>query len=1065
MSRKPDKALLELQQLNKDIFYAIEKQNFFALDELVWIRKKEYNIPFSDIYNSDGTSLLSFAVKFGDVKILKLISDNYSLEAIKETTDKKEGGSTAPILALTKDRREAVDFFIRRGCYNIEENLDPTLDGDERDLEGDDSNKAILHLIKTRELNTLLSKGKPTFESVNRLVGKGAVLTNSMLQAYIARRLIEEDPAEIEKILRLIIEKGSKVNHKFQDAGGKMMTPLQKAVNSIVFVAASGDEVVDKRSTHVAIALLKNSAGFNLDEAQKTNLVRGILKHNPEYIKTLLAKGWIKRNFKIDGLELDNYAAKVGVEQSLVEFIARQPLSQDLIYKKKRKALKEDIFLQDAEIAAKDLAQNLEGDLVPGINTSKGIDFSTIQEDGRTKKFLEKKQDSAAQHFGNQLLRVLSNGQYVVKRGALVQRLGEAYHFATKWDDSIVGNYFLENSAPKKTEDREFLKNYARLCGVIQVLGENDWNPLNFLKSGKNGKPVKIDNSPLINGYTGSAQKRIYGSYQSKVFLHFLAGESLDGGSKSSIAKILTKLKSASKSSADEDKVSENEAKIYIDEYKDGLDDKLLERIKRNIVKNPDLKAAFIEFMAGVQDSIDLAADEQFLKEYSEKYKEAGDDAFEDTKTCRKFLQQNAREAQQQFAKYIAYYKELAPQRFAKKARNIVDEVVEEFAQVASRAGSGEERISEIVELFEEKGLDINAKINRGGKVSSLLQYTLDAINITKKDISFENVFIAVTLIKNGIKFNDLTNQQKSKLVRGCLKHCPQYFKELLDKGVIDEKLEIEKIENGIVKKTPLKKYVAALTNVPPEVRSIFDPVKAVVVRPAVLAPKALVAKPAALAPKVSPRTAPVLPPVAKSSQAVAPKAVAAKVPAAISRSSSDSGVSSVSSQTIAKPNLDFALKRAAAHKHTLAAGDNEASVLAKFSSACEKIARFKKANSGASNEEIVKALWPAAVVQVVNGKKIIRPQTPKPGQLSEREQVALSMVTLFLVNKEVNEGALQTTESKTQVFANLEKVGDTAIKEWLDGKASKSKPSPKPSSPHLDKKFDLRNNPALGHA
>ena len=617
----------------------------------------------------DGWMPLHYAVKMGDIKILKAIVDEYSrreskggvkkIDEIKKIIHYQYGQEyNAADYALVINNVEATDFFIRQGCYNLEANLDPELP-----THGDSN--AVKHLLKTRELYALLRSGTTTLQAVKKLVAEGAVLTNSHLQKYVAKeskKSLAVDPAEIEKVVQYIIENGVKVNAEFQYAGSPPVTPLQKAVNGIASTAP-------KYSTYIAIALLKNSAGFNLDAMQKENLVKGILKYDPEYIKILLTKRWIKKDFKANGLPIDKYVATIDVDQSIADFITALPSYENLIDKKKAKSLRDHLVLQNRQIANKAVAENMRGELVPGINTSSDTHFSTTQEAGRTKKFLEKRSDGIIQHFGNQLLRILSNGQFVVKRGVLIMDEHNKPYFATKWDSSIAGNRCLQNGLPAKTESVEFLKNYGRLCGVVQVLGEHDWNSLNFLKSSKNGKPVKIDNAPLVNAYDTRIPQRIYGSNQSKLFLQFLAGENVgDSNPGSTIAKIREKLKKLELAPISTQTIA-LAAAAYRDEYNAGIDDDLLEKIKINITKNPELKDVFVEFMGGIESAIDLADDTIFLEKYAAKYqKEVGKSAVKPIATCRGFLLQNAQEAQRQFKNYLTYYDEL-------KFAQIVDKV------------------------------------------------------------------------------------------------------------------------------------------------------------------------------------------------------------------------------------------------------------------------------------------------------------------------------------------------------------------------------------------------------
>ena len=636
MSRNQKKTNLE-----KELFKCIEQKDLSEVKDVLWhLQNIDLNIDLNEIFDPFGRTPLIAAIDAEDVEVIKAITKQQSSASVAKLIPVMylEGriDTSATENAIIRNQVEVIDFFIQRGCINIKSNDLPKIT--------DITNDSIKHLVKTRELYSLLHDDKQILklENIESLVNDGAVINQQLFEVYRERLLFNTNPSDklsaekisdIKKITRYFIERGVKVNNKVNNR-----TFLQEAVDEII--NHKNTKIIDANSTHFAIALLQNSSGFNLNDAQKTNLIKGVLKHDPEYIKTLVSNGWIKLDFVIEGLKLDKYAAKVGVSADIIQVIVKNPAPEDRINEKKRQALTTYLLLENKNNTPEHLKKLLTNELVGGVNTSGAVTFTTIGEDGRVKKFLDKVKDGVPQQFGNEMLRVLSNKQYGIKRGALSRGADGNPYFVTKWDDSIAGNYFLEESdAPTKDQDKEFVKNYARLCGVIQVLGEHDHNHKNFLRSDKTGRPVKIDNAPLVNGFFADKPHRIYGSTQSNVFLHFLAGEIAENSINKSLLLIGKVNKAIDVCRTDGNK--EKLAKAYIDVYNEGINDTLLSKIKVNIKKNPNSKEAFIEFMAGIKDSINLANDKTFLEQYTKKYQdEIGDSSYEIEKNVASFYRQ-----------------------------------------------------------------------------------------------------------------------------------------------------------------------------------------------------------------------------------------------------------------------------------------------------------------------------------------------------------------------------------------------------------------------------------------
>lgn len=211
----------------------------------------------------------------------------------------------------------------------------------------------------------------------------------------------------------------------------------------------------------------------------------------------------------------------------------------------------QELTLRDTQPASSELEEKLLKKISDGMTVGSGnAHFITVTEkDGRSKKFLQKEQNLIESKYGSDLARILSNKQFAIKRELLELRENGDIKSAIKFDEAIGGEYFLddEDRIPSRDISISFAQNYARLSGVMHVLGDYDWNEENFLKSRKTGRPVKIDNSFLSNNvFFGQYARndantppndyqrfRIYGSYQSQTLLqkrftdkksHFLEG-------------------------------------------------------------------------------------------------------------------------------------------------------------------------------------------------------------------------------------------------------------------------------------------------------------------------------------------------------------------------------------------------------------------------------------------------------------------------------------------------------------------------------------------------------------
>ncbi len=368
---------------------------------------------------------------------------------------------------------------------------------------------------------------------------------------------------------------------------------------------------------------------------------------------------------------------------------------EELIAAKKAKTLERSLMM-DAKFSVK-ASRELCSSIIDGKNiTQDNAFFVSITEDDKEKFFLRIRPSTDSQ-FGTDMARILSNKEFALKRqGLLKDAAGEIYS-AIKWDAAISGEEyrFLNGMKLKKNFDNpKFAKKYARLCGVLHVLGERDYSGGNFFSSRKTNNPVKIDNSFLINDDFHSLYKkaskdghkailhnheryRIYGSAQSQYLLRSrFSGRNDPLKTYQSLYQPLFRrteeIASKAKLKILNHKDLDEYADLYLTSYADGIDENLLTEIRENILKpkNQNLKEEFIEFMRGVKDTIALANDDVFLDDYTKKYDlEIGKDAYKIACKCREFFKTNVARAQEQLGGYLQLFEELVAKEAATKTR------------------------------------------------------------------------------------------------------------------------------------------------------------------------------------------------------------------------------------------------------------------------------------------------------------------------------------------------------------------------------------------------------------
>lgn len=373
-----------------------------------------------------------------------------------------------------------------------------------------------------------------------------------------------------------------------------------------------------------------------------------------------------------------------------------QAKNNDDFEAKKEQLLRSDIFASNTVPTSEEKRQEFCKRIIDGAEVKKSSAvFLTITEGEQESHFLKKSKCVGVEtKYGSDLFRTLAKKHYGAKRELLIADNEGKISTLIKFDPNLSQESFL-NRALKSLpnfdtaleHNKEFLTGYSRMCGVMHVLGEPDRNLENFLVSETSGKPIKIDNGFLVNFQkypfgdiyqnNGRAQSRnsdypheyvtydvtpqdrfkIYGSAQSRDFLVCTLG-----GEKYQNMQALI----------DEAKVNfgQNEntknltalADSYTKAYNLGLDDALFDKIKTNISKpeNKHLKDAFMSFMSGVNDTINLANDDKFLDAYTEKYAaEGGKNVGALAQQCKRIFKENAREAQQQFGKLLDHFNEL----------------------------------------------------------------------------------------------------------------------------------------------------------------------------------------------------------------------------------------------------------------------------------------------------------------------------------------------------------------------------------------------------------------------
>ncbi len=355
-------------------------------------------------------------------------------------------------------------------------------------------------------------------------------------------------------------------------------------------------------------------------------------------------------------------------------------MTKPAIEAKKQRALERDLLIKDPTETEYRVKRELRKLLKSGKNiTRDNAEFVSIKEP-EEKHFLRMPQNQYPLEsvFGTEMLRILSDGsceekphisgKYAAKRTRLAVNDSKEIESVIKWDSQLEQKSVLRSSFHREEhrsgiknifedsvkDDEKFLRGFARLAGVLAVLGEHDFNATNILKSNKTKLPVKIDVSVLLNNQAEGAKS--FGSAFTNAFLRiFLGGEKVCYPISDIAACGIHSLAIL------DDESDENWNEVFNHSYKIGIDSVLLENLKNNLAKpeNDHLKKYFIEMMEGVQDAINLAYDDKFFDEYAKNYEKFGGDWLKSFKNMRAIYLENAKKAEQQFAPFLQYCQEL----------------------------------------------------------------------------------------------------------------------------------------------------------------------------------------------------------------------------------------------------------------------------------------------------------------------------------------------------------------------------------------------------------------------
>ncbi len=433
----------------------------------------------------------------------------------------------------------------------------------------------------------------------------------------------------------------------------------------------------------------------------------------------------------------------LGLKKVLEDFKIAQGSRSLAIAAKKEKFLTRGPTLEDLNSVDQSEKRRLTKDMIAGINVNGGNVKILEKWEGEKKvAFMKKEEDGIGAIFGNMLYRVLSAKTYAGKRVSSYENSNSA---VIKWDENLStfhssrpGRIFKSSIDPTGNQkDFEFVKSYARAVAVEGVLGETDYNPRNILRSAKTNRVVFIDRTALGNHNRGYYEHHGYGSAASNDFLRIFLGQKNENlayvDTHAAYDKVALKYDSLFRTSNihltiaynrltaleySGEQNSENYRKAlrtykelyqqrkgleaertealhqaFVNSYRKGIDENLFQDIIKNIETpgNEHLKAFFIEFMSGIEDSINLADDKEFLESYINKViKEAGGESKVKLEILEGKFLANAEFAKNQYKTLLDHYHKIKAQI---KPKQTPEELKSEEPAVANL---GQEAKSEI---------------------------------------------------------------------------------------------------------------------------------------------------------------------------------------------------------------------------------------------------------------------------------------------------------------------------------------------------------------------------------
>ena len=259
-------------------------------------------------------------------------------------------------------------------------------------------------------------------------------------------------------------------------------------------------------------------------------------------------------------------------------------------------------------------------------------------------------------HFSTGLLRTLSNGCYFVPEERIMNTEEDNTYCLSEYKPDLIDLLNTQGTRPLFEENLPAMKNYARLMGVLHVLGEFDENMRNYKLDTQSGSIVKLDHTCLLT-FSDNKPDTIYASYgcfQANCFFHsVLLGEE-KYSSMDHFRKELSKqtVSNDNQEESTNDEEAYHKAKVML--QTDGISDDNFGNIISSITNNSTKKGLFEAFMGGLTDAIELMNDNEYMANYTKQYDET--DLSKYAKICSIRAIRNASKTSQSLRKTIQYY-------------------------------------------------------------------------------------------------------------------------------------------------------------------------------------------------------------------------------------------------------------------------------------------------------------------------------------------------------------------------------------------------------------------------